>query len=93
MSAQPSPLSALSEIISTGLKTIEETYAKHGVPYPSLDEPFRPDTVQDPAVMASAAAVIAAASQVIATIQMPAFYLIENTLAVRALLASASRTV
>jgi hypothetical protein len=62
------PLSALSAIISSGVAEIESVYAARGAAYPSLDEPFRPDPM-DGVAQEAVNLIIAAASQLIATIR------------------------
>jgi hypothetical protein len=62
------PLSSLSSIISSGVAEIESLYASRGAAYPSLDEPFHPDPMHGIAREA-VNLVIAAASQLIATIR------------------------
>ncbi|KAJ7717261.1 NUC119 domain-containing protein, partial [Mycena metata] len=65
----PSPLAALAELITTGVQTIEAAYAKQGIPYPSLDAPFQPTPLDfDPALFQTAHLIVAAASQLIATV-------------------------
>lgn len=67
-----SPLAALAEIISQGVQTLESAYAKEGVPFPSLDEPFTPGPLDgDPDVGNATRLVIAAAYQIIATVRPP----------------------
>lgn len=70
----PTPLSALSNIISSGLSKIESTYASQGVQFPSLDSPdLTPTpTALDTAEMSETLHhVIAAAAQLIATLRNP----------------------
>jgi hypothetical protein len=65
-----SPLSALSSILSSGLATIESTYAKRGATFPSLDEPSNSAAFEDDTkLMETIDHVIAAASQVIALVK------------------------
>ena len=66
-----SPLSALSQIITSGIAAIESTYASHGATFPSLDEPFQPPTFDDPALVLPTKLVIAAATQLIASLNSP----------------------
>jgi hypothetical protein len=57
------PLSALSNILSSGIATIESTYAKHGATFPSMDELFQPAPFEeDEALCQTIDHVIAAAS-------------------------------
>ncbi|KAJ7250604.1 S-adenosyl-L-methionine-dependent methyltransferase [Mycena rebaudengoi] len=72
MTASPSPLAALSQLIATGVQTLEAAYEKQGIPYPSLDAPFQPTPLDfDPALFQTAHLIIAAASQLIATVRSP----------------------
>jgi hypothetical protein len=64
------PLSALSSIISSGIATIESTYANHGTSFPSMDEPFQPGPLdEDESLCATIDYVTAAAAQLIALIK------------------------
>jgi hypothetical protein len=66
-------LRALLSLISSGIDTIESTYAKNGVSFPSLDEPasqLQPDRAEGE-TMGDAAIVIAAAAQLIASVRGP----------------------
>ncbi|KAF7377776.1 4-O-methyltransferase 1 [Mycena sanguinolenta] len=66
------PLATLAQLISTGVQTLEAAYAKQGIPYPSLDAPFQPTPLDfDPALFQTAHLIIAAASQLIATVRSP----------------------
>lgn len=70
----PSPLIALADIISSGVRTLDAAYAKEGVPFPSLDEPFRPGAPSlegDLALQQTTRLIIAAASQIIASVRHP----------------------
>jgi hypothetical protein len=73
-----SSLSALSALISSGVASIESTYAKNGATPPSLDDPFTGATPSDMEVVKSAAVVIAAAGQLIATLRLPPNTLIDG---------------
>jgi hypothetical protein len=66
-----SPLTALSQIIVSGINAIESTYAAHGVTFPSLEEPFQPPAFDDPALVLPTKLVIAAAAQLIASLNSP----------------------
>jgi hypothetical protein len=66
-----SSLGALSALISSGVASIEATYAKNGEKPPTLEDPFRGPGPLDVEVMQSAAVVIAAAGQLIATLRLP----------------------
>jgi hypothetical protein len=64
------PLSALSNILSSGIATIESTYAKHGATFPSMDDLFQPAPFEeDEALCQTINHVIAAASQLIALVK------------------------
>jgi hypothetical protein len=64
------PLSALSNILSSGIATIESTYAKHGATFPSMDELFHPAPFEeDEALCQTIEHVIAAASQIVALVK------------------------
>ena len=77
------PLSALSNILSSGIATIESTYAKHGTTFPSIDEPFRPAPFEDDeALCRTIDHVIAAAAQLIALVKPPPRTVTESSLLV-----------
>jgi hypothetical protein len=64
------PLSALSNILSSGIAAIESTYAKHGATFPSMDEPFQPGLLEEDEMLCQTIDhVIAAASQLIALVK------------------------
>lgn len=70
--SSPSPLKALSDLIVSGVNTIESTYANHGATFPSLDDQYRgPPEFDDSALVDSANLVIAAAAQLIACLRPP----------------------
>jgi hypothetical protein len=72
------PLSALSSLLSSGIATIEATYAKHGATFPSIDEPFRPGPLDgDESLCETIDLVIAAASQLIALVKPPPRTIVE----------------
>ncbi|KAI0063931.1 S-adenosyl-L-methionine-dependent methyltransferase [Artomyces pyxidatus] len=72
MSSSISPLAALASIITSGVHTLESAYSEHGVPFPSLDEPYSAGPLDnDAAVTATTHLIIAAAHQLIATIRTP----------------------
>jgi hypothetical protein len=77
-----SPLTALSQIISSGINTIEATYATHGATFPSIDEPFQPPAFNDPALVHPTNLVIAAAAQLIASLTHPASSILDGATAV-----------
>ncbi|KAF7324826.1 4-O-methyltransferase 1 [Mycena kentingensis (nom. inval.)] len=67
-----SPLLALSQLIAAGVQTIDAAYAKQGIPYPDLNAPFQPSPLDfDPALFQTAQLIVAAASQLIATVRSP----------------------
>ncbi|KAJ6475817.1 S-adenosyl-L-methionine-dependent methyltransferase [Mycena vitilis] len=67
-----SSLAALAQLITTGVQTLEDAYTKQGIPYPSLDAPFQPTPLDfDPALFQTAHLIVAAASQLIATVRSP----------------------
>ena len=77
------PLSALSNILSSGIATIESTYAKHGATFPSLNDPFQPGPLDDHRVLCDTVDdVIAAAVQLIALIKPVPNATVENGLSV-----------
>ncbi|KAJ7153303.1 O-methyltransferase [Mycena filopes] len=71
-----STLRLLTNIIHNAVDTIEDTYLRSKLDFPSLDEPFDPAAPgealrQDPAVSMAALDLIAAASQIAATVSNP----------------------
>ncbi|KAI0068103.1 S-adenosyl-L-methionine-dependent methyltransferase [Artomyces pyxidatus] len=67
-----SPLTALAGLISSGVQTLESAYAKEGLSFPSLDQPFSPGPLdKDPDVAATTRLIVAAAHQIIATVRAP----------------------
>jgi len=79
-----SPLSALSDILSSGIAEIELTYAEHGATFPSLDEPFKPEALEDDRkLMKTIDHVIAAASQLVALIKPVKRTILESSFSVR----------
>lgn len=81
-----SSLSALSALISSGVASIEATYAKNGATFPSLEDPFRGPEPLGLEIMESAALVIAAAGQLIATLRLPPLSVIDAAAGVQTLL-------
>lgn len=66
------PLTELGNIVTSSIQTLETAYAKVGVPYPSLDEPFKPGPLDDDFALGQTTRVlIAAAYQIIATVRGP----------------------
>lgn len=76
------PLSAISNILSSGIANIECAYVQRGVPFPSLDEPFQPSEFDDESLMATTNLVLAAAAQLIAMLKPPQQTLGEGGMAV-----------
>jgi len=72
------PLSALSNLLSSGIATIESTYAKHGITFQSMDEPFQPAPFEDEALHQTIDHVIAAASQLIALVKPAPFIAVDT---------------
>ncbi|KAF9264340.1 S-adenosyl-L-methionine-dependent methyltransferase [Marasmius fiardii PR-910] len=67
-----SPLSALVDIISKGVASIESSYKKENLDFPSLDEPFSPGLLDNNAALVmTVRTVIAASLQLVATIRPP----------------------
>jgi hypothetical protein len=78
-----SPLNALSNILSSGIATIESTYAEHGATFPNADEPFKPGLLDhDRKLTETINHVIAAASQLIALIKPVQRTIVESSLSV-----------
>ncbi|KAF9067896.1 S-adenosyl-L-methionine-dependent methyltransferase [Rhodocollybia butyracea] len=66
------PLTELGNIVTSSIQTLEAAYAKSGIPYPSLDEPFKPGPLDDDFALGQTTRVlIAAAYQIIATVRGP----------------------
>ncbi|EMD39709.1 hypothetical protein CERSUDRAFT_112014 [Gelatoporia subvermispora B] len=72
-----SVIKELARIINEGVNTIQSKCDASGKPFPSLDEPYTPESdavrIQ---VIADALPIIAAANQLIATLQIPAMSII-----------------
>ncbi|KAI0261389.1 S-adenosyl-L-methionine-dependent methyltransferase [Gloeopeniophorella convolvens] len=65
-------LTALVGILSQGVQTLQTSYAKQGVSFPSLDDPFKPGALdEDPELNATTRLIVAAAYQIIATVRSP----------------------
>jgi hypothetical protein len=73
-----SPLSALGVLITSGIESIESAYAKNGDSFPSLDEPSEQPQRTDAQVEETAAIVIAAAGQIIASLRSPGSYVYDT---------------
>jgi len=77
------PLCALSNILSSGISTIESTYAKHGATFPSIDQPFQPGPLdEDETLSETIDHVIAAATQLITLVKPAPRAAVENALSV-----------
>jgi hypothetical protein len=63
-------LSAILHIIMTNVSSIQQTYAKHQTPVPSLNEPYKPLAFESELTNATNLAV-AAATQLIAILRPP----------------------
>ncbi|KAJ3741587.1 S-adenosyl-L-methionine-dependent methyltransferase [Lentinula detonsa] len=69
---QSDPLKALVDIISSQTAVLQSTYAQNNSEVPSLNTPFQPTALEfDPNVTAARNLIIAAATQLIATVQSP----------------------
>ncbi|KAI0057867.1 hypothetical protein BV25DRAFT_1841314 [Artomyces pyxidatus] len=76
-----SPLTALVNLISSSVQTLESAYSKEGLAFPSLDEPFRPGPLdKDSAIVAATQVVVVAAHQLIATVRPPVDTVFEHGL-------------
>ncbi|KAF9048382.1 O-methyltransferase-domain-containing protein [Rhodocollybia butyracea] len=66
------PLTELGNIVISSIQTLESAYTKSGIPYPSLDEPYKPGPLDDDFALGKTTRVlIAAAYQIIATVRGP----------------------
>lgn len=66
------PLFALANTLINGVLTLESVYAKNGSSFPSLDEPFVPNALDNDAVLAATTRlIVGAAAQIIATVRPP----------------------
>jgi hypothetical protein len=76
-------LAALSNILSSGIATIESKYSQHGISFPSIDEPFRPGPLDNDAALAETIDhVIAAAAHLIALVKPAPRSVAESALSV-----------
>jgi len=72
MASSPASLGALAALLSSGVKTLEDAYAKQGRVYPSLDSPFIPGPLdENHDVVNTSRLVVAAAYQIIASVRNP----------------------
>lgn len=66
------PLDALVSIITSGVKNLQSSYGKHGLPVPSLDDPIVPGPLDgDDKNNETVRLIVAAATQLIATVRHP----------------------
>jgi hypothetical protein len=65
-------LQQLLQIINSGVADITRTYADAGRPFPSLDAPYGGPDALEQAAAPHVALVVAAAQQLIASVQLPA---------------------
>ncbi|KAJ3730279.1 S-adenosyl-L-methionine-dependent methyltransferase [Lentinula raphanica] len=73
---QSDPLQALLDILSTQTAILKSAHTTNNTTVPSLDSPFEPTSLEsDPAVAAARKLIVAAATQLIATVQSPVEYL------------------
>ncbi|KAJ3848237.1 S-adenosyl-L-methionine-dependent methyltransferase [Lentinula lateritia] len=73
------PLKSLVDIISTQTTVLQSAYSKNNTEPPSLDATFQPSLLEfDPSVTAARHLIIAAATQLIATVQSPIEFLQSN---------------
>jgi hypothetical protein len=68
-------LNAIVNIINTNVTSIQQLYAKHRTPIPSLSEPYKPLTFE-PELTDATNLVVAAATQLIAILRPPAMNLV-----------------
>lgn len=78
-----SALKTLLDIIENGVKAVQAKCDARGASFPSLDQPFTPesDAIREE-VMTDAAPAIAAAHQLIATLENPGVYALRNAFGV-----------
>lgn len=73
------PLAALVNIITTQVNVLEEAYATANTPIPSLDAPFAPNALDfNPSLASARHLIVAAASQLIATVQSPMEFMMDS---------------
>jgi len=68
------PLTALANIISTGVGALTKAYSQNGLQFPSLDDPFQPAPLSidsDPSLVEHKALIAAAAAQILAMVRPP----------------------
>lgn len=69
-------LTTILDIINTNVSIIEQTYAKHQTPIPSLNEPFKRLAFDESELIEATNLVVAAASQLIAILRRPMMSLV-----------------
>ncbi|KAJ3815283.1 S-adenosyl-L-methionine-dependent methyltransferase [Lentinula aff. lateritia] len=68
----PDPLTALVDIISTQTAVLQSAYKDDSTKVPSIDDPYQPTPLEfDPSVTAARNLIVAAATQLIATVGSP----------------------
>lgn len=71
-SSADSTLRTLAGIVSSGVESLEASYAEKGISFPTLADPFAPTPLDaDLAVGMTARTIVAAAYQIIATVRAP----------------------
>lgn len=74
------PLTALANIISTGVGALTKAYSQNGLQFPSLDDPFKPAPLSidsDPSLVEHKALIAAAAAQILAMVRPPVETILE----------------
>lgn len=78
-------LYVLLDLIKTSIGDIEQVYNTSGQPFPSLDEPFTPQSEalrMSPPVQKASSTIVAAAAQLIACVRPPPASVLYNALQV-----------
>lgn len=81
-----SELRALADLINTAVKQVESACASRSQTYPLADEPFSPQSEaarMSPDVLQAGDIIVAAASQLISTVRVPAMTLSVTSIYVR----------
>ena len=66
------PLRSLAEIIASAVTTLETQFSSQGLDFPSLDDPYEPNKLDNGIEVVNARRmIVAAAAQLIATVSMP----------------------
>ena len=84
---EKSPLRLLGDIISHSIDRIESQLAEASVNFPSINEPYDPTSkaemaLLNPAILHATSLIVAAATQLLATVRHPANTTIDDALAV-----------